>query len=461
MAELSRKITTHYVTPEGKRCRKGTPGAVPRTHTSRKWGASGSPVPRGKWIPLSADRGTAQVMLARLVERLHRGEAGLPDRAELRRPLAEHLERWRQAQLSRPDADPSRVRLVAGRVSRLVAGCAFATAADIDPDAVSRWLASQRATQERKGRPFGATTANHHVAHLSQFCRWLMDRGVLSRNPAARVPRGDARDDLRQARRELAPEELRRLLDTTRAGPTRRHVSGLDRHWLYLLACATGFRRSELWQLRPSWFALDATPPTVLMPGRVAKAGKAAVLPLPASVVPGLRQWLAGRPEAPLWPANAREAAVCMLRLDLAAAGIPFVDVTPEGPRRVDFHALRHTYITMLDVSGASAREAQALARHATPQLTVGTYTHTSLQRLAVRVDALPLGETARTLESLPHAELVAVTEYALTLAGVFAALFAAPGVTLWDSLRHHGTETGAGAHDATATTNGGCDASP
>ena len=43
--------------------------------------------------------------------------------------------------------------------------------------------------------------------------------------------------------------------------------------------------------------------------------------------------------------------------------------------RVVDFHALRATYITMLVRSGASVKEAQELARHSDPKLTMNVYT--------------------------------------------------------------------------------------
>ena len=44
--------------------------------------------------------------------------------------------------------------------------------------------------------------------------------------------------------------------------------------------------------------------------------------------------------------------------------------------RLVDFHALRHTYITMLAKSGAPLKVVQEMARHSDPKLTLGCYTH-------------------------------------------------------------------------------------
>src|SRR5262249_56671488 len=58
--------------------------------------------------------------------------------------------------------------------------------------------------------------------------------------------------------------------------------------------------------------------------------------------------------------------------------------------RYADFHALRHTYISRIVQSGASAKTAQTLARHSTVQLTLGRYAHASLLDLSAAVSALP-----------------------------------------------------------------------
>ena len=76
-----------------------------------------------------------------------------------------------------------------------------------------------------------------------------------------------------------------------------------------------------------------------------------------------------------------------MLRLDLQAAGIPYRD--DEG-RVCDFHSLRHSYITLLERSGAHPKVAQELARHSDIRLTMQVYTHTRLHDLAGAVEDLP-----------------------------------------------------------------------
>src|SRR5260370_1127230 len=76
-----------------------------------------------------------------------------------------------------------------------------------------------------------------------------------------------------------------------------------------------------------------------------------------------------------------------MLRIDLDAAGIAYRD---EEGRVADFHALRHSYITLLSRSGVSPKVAQELARHSDIRLTMNVYTHTGLFDLAGAVDSMP-----------------------------------------------------------------------
>ncbi len=76
-----------------------------------------------------------------------------------------------------------------------------------------------------------------------------------------------------------------------------------------------------------------------------------------------------------------------MLRQDLEAAGIAYQD---EEGRYVDFHSLRHTWGTFLQVNGVTQREAMELMRHQDERLTSKIYTDTHHLRLFEKVEALP-----------------------------------------------------------------------
>ncbi len=78
-----------------------------------------------------------------------------------------------------------------------------------------------------------------------------------------------------------------------------------------------------------------------------------------------------------------------MLRGDLEVAGIPYAVEGPDGPLYADFHALRHTYLTLLSRSGVDLRTASELAGHSTPELTAH-YSHVRLHDVAGAVEKLP-----------------------------------------------------------------------
>jgi len=74
----------------------------------------------------------------------------------------------------------------------------------------------------------------------------------------------------------------------------------------------------------------------------------------------------------------------------LQAAGINKWD--PRG--KLDFHASRTAYVTFVIEAGANAKEAQILARHSTPDLTMNVYGRARWEGLSDTVEAV--GEMVR-----------------------------------------------------------------
>src|SRR5262249_57020338 len=87
------------------------------------------------------------------------------------------------------------------------------------------------------------------------------------------------------------------------------------------------------------------------------------------------------------WSRDRRGAE--MMRGDLETVGIPYAVDGPDGPGYADFHALRHTFLTMLGRYGVDLRTAQELAGHSKPELTA-RYSHRRLYDLAGAVEKLP-----------------------------------------------------------------------
>ncbi len=83
---------------------------------------------------------------------------------------------------------------------------------------------------------------------------------------------------------------------------------------------------------------------------------------------------------------------VKLLKYDLERSGIDYVDA--EG-RFLDFHALRHTFISRLAKSGVNPSMAKTLARHSTITLTLDHYTHVLDSDVRAALGTLPsIGST-------------------------------------------------------------------
>ncbi len=83
-----------------------------------------------------------------------------------------------------------------------------------------------------------------------------------------------------------------------------------------------------------------------------------------------------------------------MLRADLAAAEIEPED---DAGHVLDYHALRHTYISLLVESGAHPAVVKVLARHSTITLTMDRYAHVGAFNMRSAVDSLPdLGDAGQ-----------------------------------------------------------------
>jgi hypothetical protein len=196
----------------------------------------------------------------------------------------------------------------------------------------------------------------------------------------------------------MTSEEIARLIDAAATGPVVFKMSGRDRSAMYALALGTGFRASEVLSLTPECFDLGADPPTVTCDAAHSKRRRRDSQPIRPDLAQFLAPWLAGKPPGKALFAVSVNHTAEMLRTDLARAGIDYADASG---RVIDFHAIRHTYVSMLARGPASVKAVQTLARHSTPVLTLATYTHLGIHDQTAALDALPpIGgatEAART----------------------------------------------------------------
>jgi hypothetical protein len=176
-----------------------------------------------------------------------------------------------------------------------------------------------------------------------------------------------------------------------RRSPTHRRL-------LYEAAFLTGLRASELRRLTLEH--LDVEHSGLQLESEWTKNRKSCFQPLPKDLANKLyefarseepsrlyakfhkrKQHTATMPKQPLFYVPSHTAR--SVDQDLLSAGIP-----KHGPGgKIDFHAIRKAYINLVIESGVTVKEAQTLARHASPELTMNVYGHAREDRLADAVE--------------------------------------------------------------------------
>lgn len=222
----------------------------------------------------------------------------------------------------------------------------------------------EAALREKQNAGRAGKTLQNYAEALAALCDWAIDREYLESDPLKKLQKFDVSP--RTFRRALTAEEVNRVLA---AAP-------LDRRILFEVALASGLRAGELRSLRVSH--LDAVAGGLRLEAAWTKGRKAVFQPLHPALVQKLAAYSSSKAtSAPLL--KVPKATSKLLYKYLALAGIP--KVTAEG--HVDFHALRTAYTTFVFEAGASVKEAQSLARHSTPDLTVNVYAKSRSPRLS------------------------------------------------------------------------------
>ena len=380
------------------------------TKKSRKWygqyvDADGAT----RRVPLCTDKAASQAMLNELVVKAHHRQAGLSDPFEQHRKQAlfcracnstgirekdkqecdacagVHLSEFRK-DLSAKGNTKKHVQQTINRLRRLFEGCRFRLSDEIFASGILQWLSKQREADE-----FGIKTSNYYLAAAKEFCGWMVREKRMSDNPLVHLQAMSAETDVRRERRSLSAREFARLLKAACDQERFRDLAGSDREVLYTMAAYTGLRASELASLTLASLDFEADPATVTVEAAYSKHRRRDLLPLHPDLANRLKNWLCENVQRQrserLWPGTWKERAAVMLKRDLKAAKIPYID---EAGRVFDFHALRGQFVTELGRQGVTLQEAQKLARHSDPKLTANYYTHLSMSDLASAVDNLP-----------------------------------------------------------------------
>jgi integrase/recombinase XerD len=243
----------------------------------------------------------------------------------------------------------------------------MATENDLSPSGVERYLAALHGAKRKN-----ASIARKR-ASLSSFCRYLVQEGVLTENPAAQLE-GTTRKE-HKLPRMLTPGEIARLLNA----PNRHTERGKRDTALLELMYAAGLRVSEAVNLR--YGEVDFQRGLLRIRG---KGGKERQVPLAEPALIALQAHIKARPlykfraddylfvqtggKRPL----GRGIVWRAVKEHAAAAGLP----TLPSP-----HWLRHSFATHLLNGGADVRAIQEMLGHARIT-TTQRYTHVANDRL-------------------------------------------------------------------------------
>lgn len=222
----------------------------------------------------------------------------------------------------------------------------------------------------------GATVSyrNKFITRAKAFVRWVLPDGQP--NPLGRLKRIRERGAKRtRARRAADARELRLLY-------------GLDlpphRVLAYALATFNGFRRNEAVTLSWDRVHLNATFPFFGLERKQGDDDTLDYVPMHPFVISLLAKLTPREPGDRVLPSvpDMKTIAKDLLRAGIAkettdksrgvSARGKLIDITDGKGRRLDYHALRHSFSTMLDQTGCSRATQKKLMRHAAEDVTDG-----------------------------------------------------------------------------------------
>lgn len=330
-------------------------------------------------VNASTDKQVAKAMLGEYQTKEMRGEKySDPFKDSRARPLGEHIADF-LADLRAKGRDSMYVYNVQKRLAKLVEALQWKKLEHITADSFCNWRETpiemaQAGTKE--DRHIGPTTLNQYLEAIRTFCNWAVKRKRMAANPMLAVEKIEESADVRRDRRAFAVEELTALMKA--AEPEHQRV--------YRFILGTGLRRQEVADLIWDDIHEGATQPFVKLRAKATKSRRADVLPLRQDLA---QELAAARGEAAGGDRVFRDVpSMYMHQKYLKAAGIAFED---EQGRRADFHALRHTFGTMLSKAGVAPRVAMELMRHTDLRLTMKVYTDPRVFDLGGAVEKLPV----------------------------------------------------------------------
>ncbi len=343
-----------------------------KLHRSRIWDLrvriAGESKPRSISLGVT-DRRCAEKKRAEIVAELEREACGVIPPKTMRRAaersFAEHATDY-TSDLAAQGRSNMHVYTVGKLLSRLAKECRWRALHDVTSDSFLDWRGKQTLAPK---------TLNEYLSAVCAMFNWLDIAGRVDGNPLRRVRKVETRGKEKRKRRALTPADLQRFLQAAR-------MHGLA----YMVAINTGMRRGELEKL--AWGDVRLSEQSeVCLRASTTKNAKDARQPLWIITADLLRE---ARPK------DAHEGTLVFglegvpsmgeHRRYLQAAGIAYKDGLG---RQLDFHAMRHTFSTLLALSGAELHLRKEAMRHSDSRLTENNYTDKLQLPIAVSVAKL------------------------------------------------------------------------
>jgi integrase len=306
---------------------------------------------------------------------------------------------------------PAHYKNVKQRLERTELALGAAKEHDLQPLAVIR--------HRNQVRERGASnrTANLVVDSLRAMLTWAVACGLMERNALKRIPRlPDGVGHQRCRRRALSEEEIERFLQAasdddletaarwgSRGGGKANHRRcgvRVPQEPMWRAMLETGARWGEL--TGTTWSDLDAERRTLVLRAENTKSRKQRGLPLGRGLTKSMRglrslhERVLSRPvrttdpifrspEGVRWPRPTTNAMRLFDRI-LQRAKIARTD---EDGRKLDIHALRHTFGSRLARNGVGLVHVQRLMGHSDPKLTAQVYTHLDVEDLRSAIETV------------------------------------------------------------------------
>lgn len=295
--------------------------------------------------------------------------------AEGMRPIDQHVDEY-LASLKLRASSADHHSIASNMLRRLVKQAAWKFIRDISLESVERAVAELAGTESYQ---------NCFIKRAKAFGAWLEDQGRVTLHPLRKLRRVSEKNATRtRARRAANAAESAALFALPMPD---------DRRLAYALGRFNGLRRNEIKTLTWDRVRMTATIPFIEVAQKNGTGGALDSIPLHPYCVTLLNQRTAGMPGVKI---VRFVPDVSTLESDLTRAKVQFVD--PATKRRLDFHALRHTFQTDLDLTGCSRATKKRLMRHAAGDVTDG-YAHAELSEMLAALSKLQSPELQPVLQ--------------------------------------------------------------